>query len=163
MNLYTIALKMLMVLELAGLAWGQESGKGIENKVNIWEEIYCVGGEVLQEADLRVERGPHGDRAHLVVEVDTKTKGPKDGKWVFVDSMAKGVFGRMQKEGRIEMVLKSSESIELGGQMTKAVLLDLVRKSNGDYNGYLAMGGSVFELSCPREPQKAFAYCPSGR
>ena|GEM_PF-6842576 len=140
--------------------FSKEEAGGTQKRNGVWEEVYCVGGDALDSADLMVELGPKEDVAYLTVITGASSDEKDDLKRTFTVHMAKDSFRKMLRDGKIELVLSSDKHPEnaFGGETKFAALLELVRDPKGAFAGYAALDGSVFAIRCPKDPAHYFAF-----
>ena len=119
---------------------------------------YCVGGDAIDHADITVESISKEDIVHLDLVTGQSDDEKENLKRSYTAHLAKGSFQKMFKAGKIEMIMNSNKHPEtaFGGETSFAALVDLSRRKDGDFHGFVALDGSVFELSCPRDPEKYF-------
>jgi hypothetical protein len=143
------------LLVVPGFSKGAVSDKKSSSS---WEEVYCVGEDALNSADLTLDSLANDDLVKLTVDTG---KGNDTGALVrtYKVHLKKGSFKKMIVRGKIEIVMSSDKHPETasGGETKYAALVELTRDRNGDFRGLLALDGSVYELSCPQNLKKYFA------
>lgn len=124
------------------------------------EEIVCVGGDALDNADLQVEYTPREEILHLAIETGSSDNEKENLVRSFSAHFKKGSFRKMLADGRIDVVLSSDKHplTAFGGETSYAALIDLTKGNNGDLHGYLALEGSVYGVTCPKDQNHYFAF-----
>jgi hypothetical protein len=121
-----------------------------------WREVFCVGGDAIDSADLSVTCDPKEDIVQLTLETGAADNEKDELKRTYTAHLAAGFFHQMYRKGRIELVLSSEKSNVFGGETTKAALVDLVKNGKDGFKGFIALDGSVYEVECPKDPTKVW-------
>ncbi len=107
-------------------------------------------GKALDEIILGVNASEEADIVDMAMTI---SEGVKRSYTAVTSS---GALVKSLASGKIEFLLKSEQTVEDGGEITKAALLNL-SKEGEEYNGLLAESGSVFPLRCEVIKQSFYA------